>query len=256
MSGIASPTPGLVAVIQARMGSARLPGKALALLAGKPLLWHVVERVRSGSLVSKVVIATTDRPGDAPILDLAAGMGVPTFAGSENDVLDRIYRAAVEADAKVVVRVTADDPFKDPAVLDKVAQVALEDSALDYVSNTIQPSSPLGLDIEVIRIGALKRAWSDAVTPYDREHVTPFVYGHPGLFALRNVAHDVDLSQLRWTIDYPADLAFARAVYDRLHDTVMFRMDDVLNLLSNDRSVARLANEAAAEAKSRMAAQR
>lgn len=223
--------PRIVAIIQARVGATRLPGKTLADIAGKPLLAHVIQRVRASRTVSEIVVATTTAPEDRAVLDLAVQYGVKVYAGSRDDVLDRFYQAAKLVSAEVIVRITADDPFKDPQVLDKIAQYFIDHPELDYASNTIEPTYPEGLDIEVFSFAALETAWREARLPSEREHVTPYIWKNPDKFKVANIKHDEDLSHLRWTIDYKEDLCFAREVYARLYHGQVFLMEDILALL-------------------------
>ena len=220
----------IAAIVQARMGSTRLPGKTLADVAGKPMLARLVERARRIPGVERVIIATTEKPADEAILRFAADHDLPAYAGSEEDVLDRFYQAARRFGVSVVVRVTPDCPLLDPAVSGLVVDRFVEArGAVDYASNTHPPTFPDGLDTEVFSFAALARAWREATAPSEREHVTAYIWKHPELFRLLNVARDPDLSDRRWTVDEPTDLEFARAVYDRLGET--FGVDDVLALL-------------------------
>lgn len=229
----------VVAVIQARLGSTRLPGKSLADIAGKPMLEHVVERMRACACIDEIVLATTAEASDAPLVRLARTLGIRVYEGSTDDVLDRTYRAAVMARAEVIVRVTGDDPFKDAAVTEQVVRRLLEEKA-DYASNTTDPTFPEGIDIEAFTMIALERAWREARLSSEREHVTPYIWTHPKLFTLVNVAHSVDLSAMRWTVDYPQDLAFARAVYGELYHGRPFGMKEVLDLLERKPELARI----------------
>lgn len=202
----------IVAIVQARMGSSRLPGKVLMDIAGAPMLWHVVRRARRATTLDRVLVATSTAAADDAVAAWCATAGVECFRGSEPDVLDRYYRAAIWAQAEVVVRLTADCPLLDPAVIDRVVTCFLT-GAYDYVSNVAPPTFPDGLDTEVLTCAALWRAWREARQPSQREHVTPYLRQYPERFRLGNVTHCPDLSALRWTVDEPADLAFVRAVY-------------------------------------------
>ncbi len=228
------------AIIQARMGSTRLPGKSLVDIAGQPLLGHVIDRAKACRLVQEVVLATTTGPEDAVLIALAEAKGIGSYRGSVDDVLDRFYQAAVAVGADIVVRITADDPFKDPEVMDRVIQRLLDRPELDYASNTITPTYPEGLDVEVVRFTALARAWREARLPSEREHMTPYIWKNPALFEQENVTHSCDLSKLRWTLDYEADLAFARAVYQRLYTGRVFGMAEILQLLEAEPDLARI----------------
>ncbi len=223
-----------VAIVQARMGSARLPRKTTAPICGKPLLEHVFDRIQACRLIHEVTLATGDDPADRELIHLAARNGIASYAGSGTDVLDRFYQAACRFDAEIIVRVTADDPFKDPQVIDQVIQTFLSREPLDYCSNTIDPTYPEGLDIEVFSFRALAQAWSEAVLASDREHVTPYIWRHPEMFQLAQVKLDRDLSHLRWTIDYEEDLQFTREVYARLYRGQIFGMEEILTLLEKE----------------------
>ena len=220
----------IAAIVQARMGSTRLPGKPLADVAGKPMLARLVERARRIPGVERVIIATTEKPADEAILRFAEDHDLPAYAGREEDVLDRVYQAARRFGVSVVVRVTPDCPLLDPEVSGLVVARFVEArGTVDYASNTQPPTFPDGLDTEVFSFEALERAWREATAPSEREHVTAYIWKHPELFRLVNVAREPDISGRRWTVDEPADLEFVRAVYNRLGET--FGMDNVLELL-------------------------
>lgn len=224
----------IAVIIQARMGSSRLPGKVLEDLGGAPLLQYVIERASMARRPDVVVVATTQNQTDDRIGAFCLELGTIVFRGSEHDVLDRYYRAAEAIDANVIVRVTADCPFIDPDVLDRVVDAYLE-GAYDYSSNAIQRTYPDGLDVEVLSFEALDHAWREAKLTSEREHVTPFIWKNPDLFRICHVTLDRDLSSLRWTVDEPLDLEFVRQVYDRLGNLAgTFRMKDVLELLNEE----------------------
>ena len=221
----------VVAIIQARMGSTRLAGKSLLDIAGQPLLGHIIDRVRASRDVQEIVVATTTAAEDQELVELARRKSVASYRGSADDVLDRFYQAAKLLQAEIVVRITADDPFKDPDVIDLIIGHLLANPVLDYVSNTITPTYPEGLDVEAFRHGALSRAWREARLTSEREHVTPYIWKHPDSFTLFNVCHTVDISKMRWTLDYEEDLQFAREIYARLYRGGIFKMNDILRLL-------------------------
>jgi spore coat polysaccharide biosynthesis protein SpsF (cytidylyltransferase family) len=224
----------IVAIIQARMGSTRLPGKTLMPLAGQPLLGHILDRVRASRRIHEMLVATTTDSADSEIVEFARGKGCDTYCGSAYDVLDRYYQAALQAKADVIVRITADDPFKDPAVIDLIVEALLAAPELDYASNTLEPTFPEGLDVEAFTWSALEDAWKDAQLPSEREHVTPYIWKHPERFSIENVRHSSDLSRLRWTLDYESDYKFAVEIYSRLYHGQVFGMDEILELLSNE----------------------
>jgi spore coat polysaccharide biosynthesis protein SpsF len=217
-------------IVQARMGSTRLPGKVMMDLAGRSMLERVVRRAGRARTLEGVVVATTVLPEDSVIEGLCREMSWPCFRGARDDVLDRYYRAASEWRPEAVVRISADCPFIDPGVVDRVVGEFL-DSHCDYASNTILPRTfPLGLDTEVLTWDALERAWREDTRADWREHVTPYVYRNPDRFSLHRVAYATDCSAHRWTVDTPKDLEFARSVYDCL-GADDFEWRDVLAVL-------------------------
>lgn len=226
----------IVAIIQARMGSTRLPGKVLMDIGGKTMLAHVVDRTRRAKLLDKILVATTLNPHDERIIVECDRLGVLVFRGREEDVLDRYYQVAREYKADVIVRITSDCPLIDPEVIDTVVRYYLENrSKLDYVSNTLTRSYPRGLDVEVFPFNILERTWREAREAYQREHVTLYIYEHPEIFRLANVKNSEDLSYLRWTVDEEKDLEFVREVYKRLYkEDEVFLMQDILYLLKRE----------------------
>ncbi len=216
----------IVAIIQAHMGSTRLPGKVLKGLAGKPVLTRVVNRVRRANLLDEVVVATTTKPGDDVLVDLCKSEGWSWFRGSEEDVLDRYYRAAKQFSADVVVRITSDCPLIEPEVTNLVIKEFIETKP-DYAHTC---NYPRGLDTEVFGFVILERIWHEDKNPAWREHVTPYIYRHPEIFSIKDVCNDEDLSFMRWTVDTQEDLEFVRRIYDHFgHD--LFSWREVLNLL-------------------------
>jgi spore coat polysaccharide biosynthesis protein SpsF (cytidylyltransferase family) len=231
--------PFVVGIVQARMGSTRLPGKTLIDICGQPLLAHILHRVSHARRIQKLVVATTTLPSDDAIVALCGRLQIPSFRGSDGDVLDRYYQCARIYGAEVIVRITADDPFKDPEVIDLIITELLK-ANFDYVSNTIEPTYPEGLDIEVFSFAALERAWQEARLPSEREHVTPYIWKHPEIFKSANIRHRADLSHLRWTLDYEEDLRFTREVYARLHQKGVFLMNDILALLQAEPELSKI----------------
>ena len=229
----------VVAIIQARMGSTRLPGKVLEDLAGRSMLSRVISRLRASQLIDDLVVATTVRATDDAIVEECRKCSVPSWRGDENDVLDRHFRAAESRGADVVVRITSDCPLIDPEVTDKTVRAFLRDRP-DYASNTIMRTYPRGLDTEVISGSALTRAWQEARQPYEREHVTPYIIEHPAEFRLLSITGDQDFSAHRWTVDTPEDLAFIRAVYSRFTSDEVFSWRDVLKVLEREPALSDL----------------
>ncbi len=223
----------IVAIIQARMGSTRLPGKMLEKIGEKTVLEYLVTRILRATTLSAVVVATTDRPEDDAIAAIAEKCGATCFRGSEHDVLDRYYKAAKRAKADTVVRLTGDCPFMDPSLVDRVVRVYLKNKkSADYVSNVHPPTFPDGMDVEVFSFTALERAWKEAKLASEREHVTPFLYNHPELFRTKNVYANTDTSAIRLTVDTAEDLALARKIHRALSEKKeSFGLQDILTLL-------------------------
>ena len=207
----------VVIIVQARMTSTRLPGKILADLAGRPMLARELERLRRCTRANEIVLATTTRPTDDPVVALAEAEGVRHFRGSEHDVLSRYLGAARESKADVIVRITADCPLIDPAAVDDVIAALLDDARgpADYASNIQRRTFPRGLDCEALHRDVLERVGRLGTSALAREHVTYFIHReHPELFVLRSVEGAVDHSSLRWTVDEPADLALVRRIWE------------------------------------------
>jgi len=229
----------IVAIIQARTGSIRLPGKVLKDIDGETMLSRVVGRARRANLLNDVVVATTLEQPDDAILTECKRLDVPVFRGDTQDVLGRYYEAAKTYGAQVVVRITSDCPLIDPGVIDHVIYAFLS-QLLDYASNTLMRTYPRGLDTEVMTTSALGQAYHEAVKPYQRVHVTPYIYENPCLFKLLSVTAETNHSQHRWTVDTQEDLNFVRAIYTRLANGGIFSWRDVLALLTRDPDLAEL----------------
>jgi spore coat polysaccharide biosynthesis protein SpsF len=238
----------ILAVLQARMSSTRLPGKVMADVAGAPMILRQIERLGRARRIDRLVVATsTDRSDDslAAVLTLH---GIPVHRGPLDDVLAR-YEGALHAfgPAEVLVRLTGDCPLADPETVDAVIALLIE-RGLDYASNTpAHRTYPKGLDVEAMRAESLRRAAREAADPYEREHVTPFLYRHPETFRQDFISQDIDEGEVRWTVDRPDDLAFVQAVYDGLYAAdPEFTSDDVrafvcgrpdLTMLGGDRRI-------------------
>jgi spore coat polysaccharide biosynthesis protein SpsF len=226
----------VLVVIQARMGSTRLPGKVLLPLAGRPLLERMLERVRAARHRFELCVATTTSAEDAPIVELCGQLGVHVHRGHPSDLLERHLGAARELGADVVVKVPSDCPLIDPGVIDRVlgAFAAAEPGSLDFVSNLQPPSWPDGNDVEVMTREALEIAQREATRPLEREHTTPFIWEHPERFRILNVSWETGLDYSRthrFTIDYPEDYALISAVYDELHRPgTVFGLERILEL--------------------------
>jgi spore coat polysaccharide biosynthesis protein SpsF len=227
----------LLVVIQARLGSTRLPGKVLLPLAGQPLLSRMVERVRAATTPFEVCVATTTRTEDDAIVDLCRRIGVECHRGHPTDLLDRHYQAAVAHRADAVAKIPSDCPLIDPGVIDRVLGAFLEDGeAHDLVTNLCPPTYPDGNDVEVMPMSVLAQAHREATKSWEREHTTPFIWDQPERFRVRNVTWETgqDFSAThRLTIDYPEDYRLIRTVYDLLWspERPIFRLSEILEVL-------------------------
>jgi len=218
-------------VVQARMGATRLPGKVLKPIAGRPMIDYQLERLRRVKNASRIVIATTDQPADDAIAAFCAEAGVDCARGSEADVLARYHDALQRFPADAVVRVTADCPLIDPAVVD-AAIAAFAPQQYDYVSNMLEHTYPYGMAVEVMSADALREAHREARRPEEREHVTPFIYRHPERYRLKSLTVTPNLSHHRWTVDTPEDLQLVSRILQALYPRKpQFTMQDVLELL-------------------------
>lgn len=242
-NGIARAHTKTIAIIQARVGSTRLPNKVLLDIRGKPMLVWVVERVRRARLVDGVIIATTANKEEDPIAVLCEEKGYDFYRGSHHDLLDRYFQAAIACDAQTIVRVTADCPLIDPGVIDLTISRFYESGA-DFVANRLPPpwgrTYPIGLDTEVCSFEALSAAWKEAQKGYQREHVMPFIYEQPERFKIELVDHDPDYGHLRWTVDAPEDLELVRQIAHRFGDRDDFSWKEVLEIWLKDSSLAEI----------------
>jgi spore coat polysaccharide biosynthesis protein SpsF len=228
-----------VAIIQARMGSTRLPHKVLMDLGGETVLARVVRRLSRSRMVSEFVVATTDSPGDDAIVRECQRLGVSCFRGSEHDVLDRYHQAARAAVAESVVRITSDCPLIDAELVDDTVRIFVEQQA-DYASNVFPRTYPRGLDAEVVTMAALDRAWCQASEPHQREHVTPYFYEHPETFKLASTRSESDYSAYRWTLDTAEDLELLRNIYARFGNQDNFGWREVIMLMEREPELAEL----------------
>ncbi|NJD08277.1 MAG: hypothetical protein FIA97_17530 [Methylococcaceae bacterium] len=236
-----------IAVIQARMGSSRLPGKVLRLLAGEPMLGRIAHRVAAARSVDAVIVATSDQSQDDVLAAFCADHGIDCFRGSESDVLDRFWRAAASRRAEAVLRITADCPCADPAVIDAVYQM-FQAQDLDHGSVSTGAGAALsrefrwpdGLDAEWIKSSALQRAAEEATNPLDREHVTPYIWRNPHWFRLAALSAPADYSRLRLTVDNEADYQLIDRVYRHFAPDGLFGLPDILELLQRHPELAAL----------------
>lgn len=228
----------ILAVLQARVSSSRLPGKVLKPILGKPMLARQIERILEAKRIDQLLVATSTEPSDNAIETLCSDLNIPCFRGSLDDVLDRFYQAAKTWQPEHVVRLTGDCPLIDPEVIDGLLDFYLK-GGYEYASNAVQPTFPDGLDAEIFRFTALEQAWKEADFPSQREHVTLFIHQQPERFRIGHYTNGSNLSHLRWTVDEPEDLALVTRVYEELYPrNPAFRMADVLSFLEKNPDLA------------------
>ncbi len=251
--------PRIVAIIQGRMSSSRLPGKVLADIAGQPMLTRVITRTSRAQTLDEVIFATTTDASDDPVAEYCDFSGIPYTRGSLFDVLDRYYQTAKQAKADVVVRITADCPVIDSDLIDDVVNTVISDQSsvsskqFDFAANRLPPpwgrTYPIGLDTEVCTFAVLKRAWKEAKEPQHREHVMPYFYEgvklitdnrplstgiSPRGFKVALLHHTTDFGDYRWTVDTPEDLEFMRQVYSHFDGRDDFSWKEVLDLVHHE----------------------
>lgn len=230
----------ILAVLQARMSSSRLPGKVLKPILGVPMLQMQIERLKAVTKIDELVIATSIDPTDDAIEGLCKAIGTPCIRGSLDDVLDRFYVSASKYSPSHVVRLTGDCPLTDPKLIDDLIRFHLE-GQFDYSSNCLEPTFPDGLDAEIMRFLVLEEAWHKAKLTPEREHVTLYIHSRPLVYKLGSFKQKEDLSKLRWTVDEEKDFEMVRLVYENLYPQDKdFSTEDILNFLSKNPNVSRL----------------
>lgn len=223
----------VVAIIQARTNSARLPNKVFYKLKGKCLLEHVVLRLKPSRKLNNIVIASTTNPNDDKVEQFANLMGIECYRGSEFNVLDRYYQTAIKYNADIIVRITADDPFKDYRIVDNAIEI-LEDGRYDFVCNNNPASFPEGLDVEVMTFSALEDSYLNAISDFQKEHVTQYIHQNKLKFKLFNIELDNNRSENRWTIDTIEDFNFASQVYENLYsENQIFLTEQIFQLIED-----------------------
>ncbi len=209
----------ILAIIQARMSSSRLPGKVMKPILGEPMLFRQIERVKRSKLIDQLVVATSIESSDDDVAKFCKDIKVSCYRGSLDDVLSRYYHVAKQFHLDYVVRLTADCPLADPNIVDEVISFALKER-FDYVSNAINRTFPVGLDVEAMTFSCLEEVYHKATTSYDREHVTSYIYNNSSLYKIGSYTGDWDLGDWRWTVDTPEDYEFAKIIYIKILEIV------------------------------------
>lgn len=228
----------VVCLVQARVGSTRLPGKILKEICGKTILHHEIDRLKKCKEIDEIVIATTDKEDDDKIVNEAKKLSVKYFRGSENDVLSRFYYAAKENNADIIVRVTSDCPCIDFEILDKMLiyfKDKYKEKQVDYLSNTINRTYPRGYDIEIFTFSALEKSYINAKKEYEREHVTPYIYDKTNNFLKLSFENKEDYSEYRVTLDTIEDFIVIKNIFENLYyKNPYFKLNDVVQYLNNN----------------------
>lgn len=220
-------------IVQARMMSTRLPGKVMQQILGKPMLFYLIERLRSVTSCHGIIVATSHNPKDDAIVNFCNQESLHCIRGSEEDVLSRFYAAAEAFGLETVVRICSDCPLIDPTIIERGLQCfQSKPDNFDYLSNTLLRTFPRGMDFEIFQVKALKQAFFEASSLYDKEHVTPFITKHPEQFRLANIGQKEDQSDLRLTVDTPEDFELIRRLFEELYPTNnQFTLKDIYAVL-------------------------
>ena len=233
----------IIAIVQARMGSSRLPGKVLENICDRPMLEWVIQRAKKSTRISQLVVATTAKDEDDILEKYCRLHAIPIFRGSSADVLDRYVQAGRKYHAGVIVRLTAGCPFIDPELIDQTLAVFFQ-TGVDFAANRLPPpyvrTFPIGLDVEVVSMPALEKAWCESKALFEREHVMPYIYQHPDLFKIKIINHEVDYGTYRWTVDTREDLEFIRTIAVLLGCRMDFSWLDVIELLKKHPKLAEM----------------
>lgn len=225
----------IVAIIQARMKSERVPGKVMREILGKPVLWHIKRRLEASKLINEVTIATTRNREDSAIEIFARQNGIRVYRGSENNLVDRLYKAAIRFEADAIVRIWADCPLIDPEIVDRLAQKFLDEKA-DYANNYHLRTFPYGMEAEAYLTTALARIQAGTKDPFFREYPRAYIYEYKESFKIATLESKTNLSSFNWAVNYPKDLEFVKGIFRKLyHKDRIFGLDDILRVATQDR---------------------
>ena len=221
-------------IIQARMGSTRLPGKAMLNVENdKTVLYFVIKQLQNCKLIDKIIVATTTLEADTQIANFSKDLGIDCFRGSSNNVLDRYYQCAKEYSVFTIVRIPSDKPLIDPEIVDNIVSV-FRNNSYDYITNFLSnPTFPSGTEVEVFSINALKKAWEKAKLPSEKEHVTPYFVNHEDEFKITHIENSENLSDLRWAVDRIEDLKLVRKIVSKIKKRPII-MKDIIDLFARE----------------------
>lgn len=234
----------ILGVIQVRMGLTRLKEKVLKLVMGKPMLAVIIDRLRQAKKLDKIVVATTTNEADQAIIRFAKSYGVEVYAGSEMDIIDRLYQTIKRFDAEALVRITGDCPLTDPKIVDEIVELYQQNKGrVDYISNVYPPTYPDGLDTELVTRVTLEHLWNNVTDVFLREWFSGTIIKNPDKFRIINKTYKANLSHLRWTVDYQEDYEFILAVFEKLgKNNELFHMEDVLELIGKEPALKMINN--------------
>jgi spore coat polysaccharide biosynthesis protein SpsF len=226
-------------IIQARTDSSRLPRKVLLKIQSKPLIWHVINRVKKIKNVEQIILATSTNSSDQQLVKIAEKENILTFTGNEKDVLDRYYKTSLKFNADPIIRITGDCPLIDPKLISEML-CFFKHKKFDLVANNIHPTYPDGLDASIFSFNALEVAWKKSKLQSEREHVIPYILKHKKLFKIFNYENSYDLSHLRWTVDEKNDLLFVRKIFHLMKPKLMFYTPDILKKIKQNPNLLKI----------------
>lgn len=233
----------ILAILQARVSSSRLPNKVLLSLNNSPMIIQQIDRVKESKFINNLVVATSDEVSDLQLVKVLKNYNINFYQGSLDNVLDRFYQAALYWKAEHVVRLTGDCPLTDADIIDNVIEKHIQSNA-DYTSNVNPPTFPDGLDVEIMSFSALKQAWKSSKKKSEKEHVTPFIRSNPSIFKIENYTTKEDYSYMRWTVDEPEDFEFVKVIYRELYEeNKYFKYADILQLLNKKPNIQKINNK-------------
>ena len=236
-------------IIQARIGSTRLPGKVMMKIRDKPLLYYIINQIKNSKKINKIVIATTETPQDDQIFEYVKSLGVEVYRGNEEDVLDRYYQCSKHYNVDKIVRVTSDCPLIDPEIIDKCIE-EFEKNDIDYLSNVNRKIDkkwvydpcgyPSGFAAEIFTFNALEKTWKSARKPSEREHVSQYMLNNPYLFKIRNIKNSEDFSHIRLTVDHQVDFDLVKKIIEHFPEGEIFKMNTVIDFLNQNLKLIQL----------------
>lgn len=230
----------ILAIVQARVSSSRLPGKVLKPILNKPMIVHQIDRIKNSKLINKIVLATSENSSDDALVEVCSKYEIEVYRGSLENVLERFYKCAKNYVPEQIIRLTGDCPLIDWNIIDRTVELHLIENN-DYTSNTLEPTYPDGLDVEVMSYNALEMAYRNARLPSEKEHVTPYIYNHKELFKVGCLKNNIDLSGLRWTVDETEDFEVITQIYETLFPkNPKFLLEDILIFLNRNPGIVKI----------------